>query len=366
MRISELRAREDYDGVLAQTLGPALGAWLGAPVTLTPAEQAPAGAQRWALHQLYSAYLTADAGPEVRRFLRDGFRVTHSPLRAAPQWALGTLAGTVVGARLASAPAFALQPGLPRAARLALLPGNRRFRLFDFEAGVSRVMAKASTGDSALAAEVALRSGPGPWLPLVAQDPALRWFEEPIHDGVPLSRAPLWAPRAALAEEALATLDRVSQRGAEAVATADHVEALMRRAGLPAALRPRGLAPELSLGLSHGDAQPGNVLVRRGTPPLWVDWEFAGRRVCGYDRAVFALRLRFPEGLARRVRAVMEGLSVPLASLPALRGARRTLLAVVLLEELATVADARRSLGLSGDAPAVPELVAALKEVLSP
>ncbi len=358
MRVAELRAREDYDATLVRALKAGLAAYVGQPVNVSLGGPG----QEWYLHRLFSAYVTASPGPEARRFLRDGFRVTHNLPRAPAQWAAGTLAATSLGSRIAATHAFSVDPGLPHAEALVILPGNRRFRLFDFAHQRSRVLAKVP---GALSAELRCRAGVGPWLPVLSADPAGEWFEEPLCPGVPLSRAPLWAPRAALAEEALAILDRYTAASATERPTPEVIDDLLSRCG-PGTPRPRGLAGRTLVGPSHGDAQAGNVLVASGSPPVWIDWEFAALRVVGFDRALHALRFRFPDGLAQRIRAAMAGQAPSQAALSKDRTARRSALALFLLEELATVRDARRSLGLQGPAPSEAELLSALHVVVDP
>ena len=52
--------------------------------------------------------------------------------------------------------------------------------------------------------------------------------------------------------------------------------------------------------LTHGDFQPGNILIN-GEGVWLIDWEYAARRQIGYDALVFMLRSRRPRGLATRL-----------------------------------------------------------------
>ncbi len=59
----------------------------------------------------------------------------------------------------------------------------------------------------------------------------------------------------------------------------------------------------ITLAQSHGDFQPGNILVERATDRvLIVDWEYSEQRSYGYDFWVYDLAMRSPAGLADRVR----------------------------------------------------------------
>jgi len=48
--------------------------------------------------------------------------------------------------------------------------------------------------------------------------------------------------------------------------------------------------------LTHGDFQPGNILVD-GDRVWLIDWEYSARRQVGYDALVYALCSRFPSPL---------------------------------------------------------------------
>jgi len=60
---------------------------------------------------------------------------------------------------------------------------------------------------------------------------------------------------------------------------------------------------------SHGDFQSANLLVatEKGDSRLYIiDWEYSERRSQFYDALVFALQVRSPVGLAKRVNLIMN------------------------------------------------------------
>jgi len=357
MRVSQLESREPFAEILAETLSRAFSEWLDRPVEV---ECSPGAAgQLWLLQPLLGAFYVPGAGAAARRYLADAFRHTGEAWRMAPQWTLGTTLATSPGLRLFGRPAFRARPAVPDAGHLLVLPGNRRLRLLDFGRGTSRVVPKAGFGASAIETEIAVRGRgeDGPFPPILRYAADCSWFEEAIFDGYSLARCPAWLPRRRLEALALSVLERwVSERAArrdpdEVVGQlAERLQQALGRAearfgaaagGLSEAVeRLAALArrlPAVETGPSHGDCQPGNVLVsRRGEAVTFVDWEHHAERTSLYDRLVFALRARSPRGLCGRVRSFARGArtSPLLSGLPAGSAWRRPAAALFLLEEL--------------------------------
>ena len=69
---------------------------------------------------------------------------------------------------------------------------------------------------------------------------------------------------------------------------------------------------EVRLSRSHGDFQPGNVLLDGEGCLTLIDWEETDIRSSCYDAMVFSLSARFPSGLSGRVHAFLkDGASLP-------------------------------------------------------
>ncbi len=326
MRISELAAREDYQAILSRTLAAAWSQQSGREVRVSFDAAAPG--QRWRVQPLLSFYFTPDVAAVARRFMADGFRYASIWWRVAPQLALGTALATRAGLTLTSQPAFVVDPPIEGADHVVILPGNRRIRFFDFAAGATRVVLKDGFDDGAMRTEIDLRGGGrvGPFVPITASADDARWFQERIVEGYSLSRCPPWLPAKRLQERALRTLetwtagqateaDPAPYAAGLATAIAAGLDRLRQRfvvqadADLFQALADRAAGVQrLKLGPTHGDCQPGNILIdRRGTTVVFTDWEFHGRRSTAYDRLVMTLRARWPDGLSQRLPADPRG-----------------------------------------------------------
>ncbi|MCB9727452.1 MAG: phosphotransferase [Deltaproteobacteria bacterium] len=375
MRLSELRAREDLDAILQRTLARDFSERLGQPVTVT----AGGSGQRWLVQPTLSAFYTRGICAAARRHLRDDFRWTPVRRRIPAQFALGTALASGPGLRLFGRPGFTVDPPLPAADALVVVPGNRRVRLFDFERGVCRVLLKDGFPARVMETEVAMRGRPaeGPFPPITALAPDLSWFEEPLLQGCVVPRLPPWVDAAPLVQRALDALGRHVAPSAREVDASAHLESLLARvalahaevatrygadAALPAAFAApladvAALASSLEVALSHGDLQPGNIFVTAGPGEvLLIDWEHAGTRLRAYDALVLGLGSRSARGLARRVtefvsgRRTVAGLGPEAADI---RWRRATVAAFLLedltfyLEESVEVPGARASAGLA-------------------
>ncbi|TMA40192.1 MAG: hypothetical protein E6J79_00875, partial [Deltaproteobacteria bacterium] len=169
--------------------------------------------------------------------------------------------------------------------------------MVDGPAGVCHVIVKVGTDPAFLEAELALRHAaadlPIPRLRRVV--PMEQWFTEELVPGTPLNRLPLAAQRARAFGAAQAALERLAERTAQPVAVTDYLGALVRRIEDGIAAAPLFDACRASIGHTvealarvvercpgpssiataetHGDFQPGNVLVARDA--IWlIDWEY--------------------------------------------------------------------------------------------
>src|SRR5690606_9222655 len=150
-----------------------------------------------------------------------------------------------------------------------------------------------------------------------------RWFGEPLVSGFALPRGPPWRNRDVHEAQAFRLLDRWHRRTVRRVSARAYArelgaalrterDALADREGIGEVRTlvawlleraPRGgqlptQADELEVVQSHGDFQPGNVLVEQGGQVMLTDWEQSATRSRTYDAFVYLLRLRFPRGLA--------------------------------------------------------------------
>lgn len=352
MRLSELRDREPFDAIVRSTLASDWSCIAGQQVRVDPTAQIDG--QVWVENRILSAFHTRDASREVRSFMRDLYRFTPARLRALPQFVAATIASSSVAARHLTRPAFWVTPPSLAAARLLIVPGNERIRIFDFERQRARVVLKHGRDTSGTKAELALRAVAAPqWLKIEASDPDGLWFEEPLLHGYTLPRCPPWYARDRLRSDADELLSELHQRTASTspariyaeqlgVALPTAVDERLRDALLLEATR----AGDIELVRSHGDYQAGNVFVERSTRRVvLIDWEYSGQRQRGFDALVLQLDSRHPIGLAARLIAFVEHGSATSLLGPGFetRAGRRSLCCLFLLEELAWASHRRRT-----------------------
>lgn len=218
-------------------------------------------------------------------------------------------------------------------ANCCILGGNHSLRIVDLIFDTCVVVLKRGYRPSYLETTVHVRRTypqlPGPRL--LSWDLAQGWYVEERMLGLPLnrvadpilSRQALGAARAALLllydQTAMdevhgdwidERLSRIAEetRVLPSIYTPDvRREIHLIATTLANALRDNQRLPvTIPTVISHGDFQPGNIIVPSEEdegPVYLIDWEYAGRRCRWYDALVFALQSRFPQGLAERVQA---------------------------------------------------------------
>jgi hypothetical protein len=361
VNVSGLEAREPLHAIVAVTLAGAWSQQHGTPFVVT--EEPTAGAQEWRLHRALSVYTRPTIDRATRRFVADRYRFTRSRRKLPRRWLQGTVAASLPAQRWGR-PARSLwvSPAVPDADGIVVLPGNQRVRIFDTHRGIVRAVVKDGFGTGSLRAELQVRTSgiPGPYLPITAGGPELGWFEEPLVVGFSLDVCPPWRPygplMSAAADRLRDWLDRTAEHrdvGVHAHSIADELSAaarmldgergadLSRRTALAmrALVTPLRQVGSWPFSWSHGDLQPGNVLVPDHGPPVFVDWEFSGLRPREYDGLVHGLQTRRSDGrVERTARYVRTGRledDLGLVSTRLSRGQRSMLVRLVLLEDLA-------------------------------
>lgn len=375
MRVSELEAREDHANIMVVTLTGAIEQHFGVPVSVS--EEPTLGAQPWYLQRLLSVYFSGPLNRRVRRFLADSFRYTDVPWRAAAQWMFGTVLASKAGLALSAPPTFWVSPPVP-AEDFLVIPGNRRIRLLDFGSKTATAWLKAGYASKDLRNEIQVRrlGVAGPFPTVFDVDVDGRWFKERLIDGRPLARYSSKATRRKKEVEALSALHEwLDAFRTETISADSYVRSLhdrvrrkvfdltVRYGGAPiitldelAELR-EGAAKvgKLRLSRTHGDFQPGNILIEKSTENVFIiDWEYSSTRSFYYDYMVYGLMARSSAGLAERLShfissATLPGLPVGLATTPNLRPTK-ALAALFCLEDLDRVLDE----SLSGPFKRVP------------
>ena len=365
VRIAELRARERYDDILYETIRRHLSLWLQDEFSVSSG----GAGQNWWEHRIFSAYLPSGARSEVRRFLADQVRYTSIRHRRFPQYLVGSLAATPLGVRVASAKKLVVTPNVPKASHLTILPGNRRIRIFDLVRRRSRVMLKDGFDNDAIAAEFAVRGGrrQGPFPPILDGNLAEGWFTEPVFDGRVLARIPNVRKAQYFRDLAWRNLNAWAAPTRSYWTLAEWWE---RHAAARSHLREHVSAVEeclaqeatITVQASHGDFQPGNILVDLSKGAVWLlDWEFYGTRSIHYDAIVLLAGLRWPERAGRALeRLLLHGADCP--SFVGLDGRqRRRAILVALVEDIAL-----RLRGWSpGNTQNVPPEIASLRQCIA-
>jgi Ser/Thr protein kinase RdoA (MazF antagonist) len=194
-------------------------------------------------------------------------------------------------------------------------------------------------------------------LPIEAVDLEAGWYDEPIFEGFSLPRFPRPAAVAGISAQACRALtewEREDLRMVDATTYAEGIveelrerwEQLNHRFGIgewPSALIDRLVRPVAQLeevevtGRSHGDLQPGNIMVDpSGEDIRIIDWEHVGTRSLEYDSLVLSLSCRSGDGMAQRLERFVEGATTAvLAPLHKDVRWRRARAHLLLLEEMA-------------------------------
>lgn len=356
MRVSELKEREDFDRIFLESLPRLLELYGSVGVqVLRPVNS---GDQTWLLQPFLTACYVPHASSRVRRFLNESIAYTSSGLRAPFQWIFACGLSTKLGLGLTGQPCFSLSNPIPAARELLIVPGNNRVRLYDFVRQRCLVMQKTGFSTAGMRREIEARTSvPGFCLSVLRHGGDYSWLEEPIFDGYALARCPPWLPRHNLESNALRTLYHHTLERGRHISSDEWFENLSHRLNAGLAKLPHqwgssghrlrsaiGRLGRAMMGMSHvyvgethGDMQPGNVLVSRSGEDLRIiDWESAAERLSYYDVLTYQLGARRGRRIVKEVRRLVNGgeSSEECFRLP--RGARerRAVVATFLLEDL--------------------------------
>lgn len=352
MKISELRTRENYDAALADTLNACIEA--DARQTCCHLSNAPV---QWFEHPIFSVYVTSNFCTDGRRYLNMQYR--HAPRRSRrlAQAALTDIMTIPHVFSLILKPAFQLQvSGRPE--YQMWMPGNHRFRRFDFESRTIRIYPKIGFSSEGIRKEIELRrqlSMQFQWiLPVLRSDEETAIFDEPLLEALPFNRIPSTSRRQRIHAQLDSILNELHSCQASAITSEAYLA--LKRSQLEAAYTQFASkfpgvrfnlieqawiyaseiirqTSEIQISLTHGDFQPGNLLVAAdlSNSGLWlIDWEDAGIRASVYDAMTWTLQSRAPNGLRKRLDAFIQSdIDMPLT----LNCAKKTAAALWIVEE---------------------------------
>ena len=222
MKISQLRSRESYDASLKTNVTKLLSLRYPHILVQNTPETAP---QTWHRHLLYDVYVPSNFGAGPRVWLAKLYAKSPSNLRLAPQWLICQSSKLSPLDRLFLIPAFSTNIQL--SPNTFIMPGNQRFRLFDFDAQKALVATKCGFAADSIRHEIEFRQRrdlPDFVPPLTELAPDA--YEEPLLDAVPINR--LWTNKAKT--RARSQLQRVfkelSEFDASAVSGANYAQRL--------------------------------------------------------------------------------------------------------------------------------------------
>ncbi|MEE2780133.1 MAG: phosphotransferase [Myxococcota bacterium] len=312
MRTSNLRAREDFDAILASTLSDHWTRTTGETVEARPDDGGDG--QLWQDHSLLTGVFCADASPAVIRYMRDELRYTPVVHRAPAQWILGSLVASRPALKTLTRPILRVSPSVKGGEHVLILTGHRRLRLLDFAGGHSLTLVKSGYDRRCITREIAIRNGAGPFVAIETSDPEGRWLREPLIQGRSLPRIPGAARRNRVLTDTIARLDQWQREMERRVSSAAHLSSLTEKirehlvtledkhgadsiTGVTSWLEPleqRVLARDaLPVATTHGDLQAGNILVDpQKDLGFVVDLEYARPRFRLYDLLCWGLQAR--------------------------------------------------------------------------
>ena len=350
MKIRELNQREPYEDTLRANVRLLLSTQERNVLVTAPGADA---AQIWFRHLLYDVYVPQGFDPRGRAWLSRLYGYAPRRERRIPQWLICQISRLAPTDRVFLRPAFGTTVDFGHASMI--MAGNQRFRLYHFDHNRVITTTKQGFSPDGLAREIALRQRPdNPDFIRPCETLETGVMEEELLDALPLNR--LWDN--VLREQAEHGLCRILEqlRGMDAARLTGAECALKYQKAFEAAwqkLSERffGISRKqidvlfkkatariqtqeyVSLCRSHGDLQPGNVLIDRDGRMTVIDWEDTAIRASAYDAMVYALRSRFPQGLGERIETFLKS-DAPLSPLLSSLGLDRpTLVALWFCED---------------------------------
>lgn len=345
--------REDYDRHLIATVQNAIDignrmGWNDGADSVSSND-----AISWFEHPVFGTYSTHELSSQVRSFLCTNFCRTPNLLRKLVQMPAAVALTRSTIFQKALEPAFDTCP-TPHPNDSYWLPGNHRFRYFDFARRRVYAFPKANFSTEGIDREIDFREKYAsiyPWIaPICQGQPSDHAFSEDLQYAVPLNRMPSRV-QDALMPHIYRALDCLHAIDAHALSPSEYIAiktqqldrakdafadafkgasfALLDR-HLPDAKKSINRCHEIPMAMSHGDFQPGNILVDiqnlgaknalyskinsifasnanhaesidAKSPFVFIDWEDVAMRSTLYDDMTFAYKTRAPRHLAKRL-----------------------------------------------------------------
>ena len=266
-----------------------------------------------------NAIVTARPGRAVRRYLYTEYRVSGSPVKRllVKLYAFFMLhSGGLFAAKSVRLKTRADGDTL-------IYPCNKKYRIFDFKSGTVTVIPKSDFPTGDIKNEIAFRKDTvADFVPALLSYTGDSYTER-IIDGYPVARAgerewelaerayEIWSGYALPFCESICAAEYAAELSQNIDAQLCELTKMGKNVPRERTLMLVGaLSDELSkgggtvtVGLSHGDLQSGNIWVENGTDKIYIiDWESYGKRSVEYDKATLYEGIRRTARLSEYVR----------------------------------------------------------------
>ena len=334
MKIAELQKRENYDAELQNTIDNIIQT----DKSLYADDIDISGKIQWFCHPQFSVYVTKQFCSEGLKFLNHLYRFTPNRIKKYIQpFVTAILSQRNIFVKSLK-PAFET-PAIANADYIMWMPGNCRFRKFDFSKRTVRVYPKSGLSDVPIYREISFRTELQRTgntcdfvLPLnkyFDPDKDIKTFEEPLISSIPINRIPGFNCNTRFIERIETILRQLHQFGNSEVRTKDmpvkdyirNAQELYHQYSKHLLLRFPGITLKnvdkrmarafdilssektIDTGWTHGDFQPGNILVSpdRSNDIFIADWEDVGQRAIVYDAMTYNLESRTCTGVYQRL-----------------------------------------------------------------
>ena len=327
MKIREFSHREPYEETLRANVRNILSVKERNVLVTAPGTDA---AQIWYRHLLYDVYVPHNFDAEGRAWLARLYGYAPRRERRIPQWLVCQMSRLDPFHRLCLRPAFGTTVDFGTSSMI--MPGNQRFRLYQFQDQTILSTTKHGFSTDGLEAECAFRQRKDlPDFVMPCRIPAPNTMEEALLDAVPINRIWQQSLRDQVTLRLCIVLDKLRNMDVE-MTTGPRYAAILQSAFESAwqrlsdhffgitqnsqcttlfhqATQTIQMLKNVTLCRSHGDFQPGNLLMSPNGQMTVIDWEDTAIRSTAYDAMVYILNAHSPNGLADRAVAFLRSAS---------------------------------------------------------
>lgn len=300
MKITYMRLREDFDSINRETLNTFYG-------------DSDKETDLFIYPEL-NAIVVRKPSKKVKRFLYTEYTVSGSVVKRIAVWCYIRLLlnsfGFFAGSKIR-------QKGNIDSNTL-IYPCNKKYRIFDFNSNTVTVLTKSGFPNSAIKEEIEFRNEHKADFILPLKDFKENQYTEEIIDGTPLARVK--SNKAKYIDNANKVWRKYTSNFDKEISSKEYcefidkslvekLEVLKNNTDGDSIEKIQNIIKELytsigtfnsniTLTLSHGDLQPGNIWVENSTEKIYViDWETAKIRSVWYDEFLLYKDLRMPGGL---------------------------------------------------------------------